>query len=53
MPGSQQRQQPPIIGGCCRTTPHQIRELAQKWRSSPNDIGTLPAGPLARLTYSV
>ncbi|MFE6078681.1 homocysteine S-methyltransferase family protein [Paenibacillus sp. NPDC057886] len=22
-----------IIGGCCRTTPHQIGELAKKWRS--------------------
>lgn len=22
-----------IIGGCCRTTPHQIDELAKKWRS--------------------
>nr|WP_154891791.1 homocysteine S-methyltransferase [Paenibacillus xylanexedens] len=22
-----------IIGGCCRTTPHQISELAKKWRS--------------------
>ncbi|MCL6602148.1 MAG: homocysteine S-methyltransferase [Paenibacillus sp.] len=21
-----------IIGGCCRTTPHQIRELAERWR---------------------
>jgi homocysteine S-methyltransferase len=21
-----------IIGGCCRTTPHQIKELAKKWR---------------------
>ncbi|MGF6358266.1 homocysteine S-methyltransferase [Paenibacillus sp. 4624] len=21
-----------IIGGCCRTTPHQISELAKKWR---------------------
>ncbi|PYE42807.1 homocysteine S-methyltransferase [Paenibacillus barcinonensis] len=21
-----------IIGGCCRTTPHQISELARKWR---------------------
>ncbi|MDT9723323.1 homocysteine S-methyltransferase [Paenibacillus sp. ClWae2A] len=22
-----------IIGGCCRTTPHQIGELAKKWRN--------------------
>lgn len=22
-----------IIGGCCRTTPHQISELAKKWRN--------------------
>ena len=22
-----------IIGGCCRTTPYQIKELAKKWRS--------------------
>lgn len=22
-----------MIGGCCRTTPHQIGELAKKWRS--------------------
>lgn len=22
-----------IIGGCCRTTPHQIGALAKKWRN--------------------
>ncbi|WP_117168133.1 homocysteine S-methyltransferase [Paraliobacillus sediminis] len=30
-----------IIGGCCRTTPHHIKELSKKWRPSVDVSGSL------------